>query len=349
MLSEDAGLKWAYSGKLDKTDSGAVDYKLDDSTFLGGSSILGYGIVGGSDRQFRSDDFGRTWQTEADTLQDANLTVNGARSTYDFQHREYVGDQTLVALGIPSGTSSTPPTYFFTDYDLYRSTDSGYSWSVAGSIHNVYFPGKIVYSGKMAGGVRTYALMASYHDPVYGLRVGFFRSDDEGQNWAQENDDPFTDSVGRDEINIQNYLLPHYQLVYMGNGKYLANYVNTTSGNSFYVSDDGGNHWNKVSDVPIPGNPANVDSGIGEVMSLHYLGNNQVFAYIRSRDFSGGIGYPTFGGYRSLDGGITWNLTLPGLPLELETGTTPNYHTNEYDGFVTAIDNGAIPGEYDQP
>jgi hypothetical protein len=361
LLSEDGGVNWSTPFVNKPADNGINDYFIDVGEYIGGTSIVSFGVsnpLGSPDLHktvFRSEDLGRTWLTVPDSMPYLTVTKNGSPKLYNFQHREYIGNNTLVALGIPAGTATPPNNEFFSDYTLFISTDLGQSWLTAGGISSMYYPGEIEYTGETSPGVPAYALMAAYQDPVEGTRVGFFRSIDGGQNWVRENNDVFSDSVAHTESNYEG-IDGNYHVVYMGNNTYLANYVrydaDGPSGgpeyhNEFYESDDGGNTWNVISEVPKPVDDGGDPLKIGEVKSLHYLGNNRVFAYISYEQFANG--YPIYGGYLSTNGGNSWMPTNPGLPFVLDSSTTPNYHRNIYRPFIGAIDNGAIPGRYDVP
>ena len=272
--------------------------------------------------------------------------------TYNFEHQEFVEGTTLATIGVPVSATQSGNA-FYSDYAVYLSTDAGQSWSVGGTLTDIYYPGEIVYTG-MNSATPTFALLASYQDPVEGMSVGFYRSTDGGQNWVRENDNVFSNSLGHDTVSFTGPDAD-YHLAYLGNGDYLMNYTRTVPDglggvaeyhNEFYQSEDNGNTWTMVSAVPEPNDDGDPLT-IGEVKTLQYLGGTRLFAFVEHEQYLNS--YPWVSGYISPDNGTTWAPFDPGLPLAVNTTVTPNYHTNIYRPFIGALDNGAIPGQYAVP
>jgi hypothetical protein len=282
-----------------------------------------------------------------------DIVLFGNLSVYSFQHKEFVSNSTLTTIGVPTGATQSGSD-FYADYEVYTSSDAGQSWSVAGMLSGIYYPSEIVYTG-MNGSTPSYALLACYQDPVEGLRVGFYRSSDGGQNWVRENNNVFSNSICYKTQTTLGGPQAYYHLAYLGGSNYLLNYVRYVPDgmggaaefhNEFYKSTDNGDSWTMVSAVPVPNDDGD-PLAIGEVRTLQYLGGNNLFVYIMRDQQS--YNHPYFEGHVSTDGGLTWNLYSPGLDPGLDTTVTPISHKNFYNPFIGALDNGAVPGQYDVP
>ena len=368
-LSHDDGENWRTGTSVIDVDASTSGHELFYMTYLGGQKLLGSVISNtGQAMVYRSDDMGRSWTVKPDP---APMKAPDGEYYVTHNTKTFTGGSSLIKMNVTPGATKVDGQY--ADYTIYFSDDSGLNWTAGSAISGVYLPRGVIYLGRTGNTLaiptpegetrkKAYAFVGVYEDPDTGhYRVGVYRSDDDGVTWPRVNTVEFDDSITR--LDPANHEKVNYNMVYMGVGRLLMNYVSYDGSgysNGFYISTDRGTTWSPAGAVPAPNDRQSYASNTPKVTSLVYLGNNKVYGQVALELFSQSLHalYPDYPNYESYlfditpESGLSLDHAVTGLNYTGElipvAGNTSNYYEKElYHPFVYANDNGAIPGLYD--
>lgn len=202
----------------------------------------------------------------------------------------------------------------FAGAGLYKSTDAGITWRLAG-LENTVSIGRIVIDPVNPLKIFV-AAVGSYFGP--NPDRGIFRSDNGGLNWNKVlfvSDSTGAIDIAIDPVNSNNLLAAMWQRTRYPNGGAL---YGKTSG--IYKSTDGGNNW--ISLGAANGLPNSAATNVGRI-GISISKSNPNIAYSL---FTNGSAYLGF--YKTINGGLNWTNADPGGNLQSGFSTFSWYFGN---------------------